>query len=348
MDIDLLTVDRLKVQASGGAELVRDVSFTVRPGEIMGLVGESGCGKSITALTVAGLLPAGIRPTAGRVIYEGTDLTGLSFQERRALNGRSIGMVYQDALTALNPLMRVGKQIEEVLSAHTDLSRTSRYQRTLETMRRVGLPDRPSLYKRYPHELSGGQRQRVLLAMAIVNRPRLLIADEPTTAIDVVVQRQIIELLKDINRQDGVSILFISHDIKTVKRLCDRLTVLYAGMTAESGPPDLVTKAPAHYYTKMLLKAVLTPERRGKKLVGIEGSLPRYRGEAEYCLFADRCPAAQAICRDKVPPLRSLSTKDRHMAACFMASDQSARWLTKVTSGEGPDWSAVEEAPTNV
>ncbi|NLL65029.1 MAG: ABC transporter ATP-binding protein [Clostridiaceae bacterium] len=313
----LLQIEHLKVQSFTGAELVRDVSFTVADGEIVGLVGESGCGKSITALTVAGLLPEGIRPTRGRVVFDHVDMVTLSRQERRALNGSRIGMVFQDALTALNPLLPVGHQIGEVLKIHTDMNRIERRKRVLEVMSAVDLPNPEELSRRYPHELSGGQRQRVLIAMAVINNPSLLIADEPTTALDSVVQGQILALLKDINSKEQVSILFISHDLSTVRRLCDRVVVLYAGIPAEIGTTAQVLARPAHVYTELLLAAIPTPDKRGQTLAQIPGQVADDRGPVTFCPFAPRCPKAISRCRKELPELREV--EPGHWVACFLA-----------------------------
>lgn len=312
----LLEIDHLKVLSATNAELVRDVSLTIHEGEIVGLVGESGCGKSITALTVAGLLPPGIRPGSGRVVFQGRDITCLPPAERRKLNGNSIGMVFQDALSALNPTMRVGRQICEVLRLHSDLNKAGRVKRVIETMLAVGLQQPKEIFRRFPHELSGGQRQRVLIAMALINRPALLIADEPTTALDVAVQAQILELIREINRTAGVSVLFISHDLSTVRRLCDRVEVLYAGIPAETGPTEDILKRPAHVYTRMLLDAIPTPDKKYKRLSAIPGRLPDSRGTATHCMFADRCPAALPICKTALPPVREV--RPGHFAACFL------------------------------
>lgn len=318
----LLEVKSLKVLSGGGRELVRDVSLTVNPGEILGLVGESGCGKSMTALAVAGLLPRGITVGRGSIHFAGQDLSELSTAERRELNGDRIGMVFQDALAALNPLQKVGKQISELLLLHTDLDHAARRKCTYETMRAVGLNQAEELADRYPHELSGGQRQRVLIAMAIIAHPQLLIADEPTTALDVAVQDQILDVLRKISLEEGVGILYISHDLGTVRRLCDRVCVLYAGMVAETGPTEVVLSQPAHEYTKMLLAALPTPDKRGKRLSSIAGRLPDTRGPARNCLFSERCPVALPRCRQEIPAMKSVG--EQHCAACFLNKESKA------------------------
>jgi oligopeptide/dipeptide ABC transporter ATP-binding protein len=290
--------------------------LSVQRGEIVGLVGESGCGKSMTALAVSGLLPEGIHISRGFIRFGGKDLAELSGRERRALNGSRIGIVFQDAMAALNPTMRVGRQIAEVLKIHTDVSAAERRERTLKTMADVGLEQPERLMRRFPHELSGGQRQRVLIAMAVITRPPLLIADEPTTALDVGVQDQILKMLAKICRRENMAILYISHDLSTVRRLCDRVCVLYAGMPAETGPTAELLQDPKHEYTRMLLQAIPTPDKKGQRLSAIPGRLPDNRGPAEHCLFADRCPQAFDRCRQEVPPTRTVHPQ--HTAACFL------------------------------
>ncbi len=311
----LLKVDQLKVVSATGAELVRDVSIEIPKGKIVGLVGESGCGKSITALTISGLLPKGITPQNGEIWLDGQCITHLSGKARQKLNGNQIGMVFQDALAALNVVVPIGKQIEEVLKIHTNLSASARKQCVLEVMKDVGLPDVEDLYNRYPHALSGGQRQRVLIAMSIINRPKLVIADEPTTALDAQTQIQILDLLKTINQRDGVSILLISHDLKTVWRICDEVTVLYAGMVAEVGSVEAVCHHPKHVYTKLLLGCVPTPDKKGQPLVAIKGRVTDSRGPASACLFAPRCPLKQPRCESGVVPLMPVGNE--HLAACY-------------------------------
>lgn len=311
----LLSIEHLKVVSATGAELVRDVSLKIEPGQILGLVGESGCGKSITALTVCGLLPKGIEPVQGKVLLNGQDITDLSVAERMKINGNHIGMVFQDASATLNPVVKIGRQIGEVLKIHTDLSRTDRRKRVLQVMADVGLPEPDQLYHRYPSELSGGQRQRVLIAMAIINRPKLVICDEPTTALDVRIQAQILALLKQINERDGVSILLISHDLYSVQSICDHIAVLYAGMPAEIGKTADVCGHPRHVYTRLLMGCVPTPDQKGEPLMAIRGRVTDHRGEAHACLFAPRCPLTRAECLEDVVPLMKMGHD--HWAACY-------------------------------
>ncbi|MDI9490295.1 MAG: ABC transporter ATP-binding protein [Clostridiaceae bacterium] len=315
-----LKVEHLKVVSTQGAELVRDVSLAIKPGEIVGLVGESGSGKSITTMAIVGILPDGISIAKGKILFQGQDITRISADERCGINGNKLGIIYQDASQALNPLMRIGKQIDEVLKIHTDLSLSERQDRVLGTMRAVNLPDVKNLAKRYPHELSGGQRQRVLIAMAIINNPQLLIADEPTTALDVTVTAQILDLIKIINESKQISVLYISHDFSTVNKLCDRVFVLYAGIPVEIGSVKQVIENPQHPYTELLLESIPTKEKRGQKLLRMKGRTQDPRGPALNCQFADRCPKAFGRCRQELPPMYQVTPG--HTAACFLLNNK--------------------------
>ena len=262
----ILELDRLKVATKLGAELVRSVSLKIRTGEIVGLVGESGAGKSITAMSIAGLLPEGIAVSQGSIQFKGREISHLTKKDRQQINGRDLGIIYQDAAQALNPLMRIGRQVGESLQIHTDMSKDEIKARVIGTLKAVQLPNPEALYQAYPHELSGGQRQRVLIAMAIINNPDLLIADEPTTALDVSVKNQILDLIRLIQQTKGNSVLYISHDLDTVSRICDRVYVLYDGRPIEEGKVEEVMARPKHPYTKLLLGSRPRLAKRGQKL----------------------------------------------------------------------------------
>ena len=262
----ILELDRLKVATKLGAELVRSVSLKIRPGEIVGLVGESGAGKSITAMSIAGLLPEGIAVSQGSIQFKGREISHLTKKDRQQINGRDLGIIYQDAAQALNPLMRIGRQVGESLQIHTDMSKDEIKARVIGTLKAVQLPNPEALYQAYPHELSGGQRQRVLIAMAIINNPDLLIADEPTTALDVSVKNQILDLIRLIQQTKGNSVLYISHDLDTVSRICDRVYVLYDGRPIEEGKVEEVMARPKHPYTKLLIGSRPRLAKRGQKL----------------------------------------------------------------------------------
>ena len=242
-------------------------SLRMEQGEVVGIVGESGSGKSMTAHALIGLIRRAQVEVSGSAVFEGTDLLALSREEMRQYQGRDLSIIFQEPMTSLNPTMRIGKQVEESLRIHEKLPQAERKARALDAMALAGLPDPESLYRQYPHQLSGGMRQRVMIASALVLRPRLLIADEPTTALDVTIQAQILETLKDINRKEGTAILFISHDLGVVKALCSRVVVMKQGRIVESGPVDEVFYHPREGYTKLLVAS--RPTR--KKLRGGEG-----------------------------------------------------------------------------
>ena len=246
----------------GDQEVLHGINLHMDAGERLGLVGESGSGKSVTALAVAGLLSRSKATLSGEILFEGRDLLRLPRDEMRKIQGNEIGMIFQEPMTSLNPLMKVGHQIEEVLRIHTDKSPAEMKALALEVMEKVGLPDPPATYEKYPHQLSGGQRQRAMIAAAFIIDPKLLLADEPTTALDVTVQAQIIELLKRINQNRGIGILFISHDLHIIRKLCTRVAVLYRGRIVETGPTEEIFNHPQDDYTKRLIAAIPTREKR--------------------------------------------------------------------------------------
>ncbi|MCD7749809.1 MAG: ABC transporter ATP-binding protein [Oscillospiraceae bacterium] len=246
---------------STGRQAVDGVSLSMAPGERLGLVGESGSGKTVTAMAISGLIERSGVELSGQVLFEGRDLLSCPRQELRAVQGRDIGVVFQEPMTSLNPLMKVGRQVEEALRLHTALSPQERKARALEAMEQVGLPEPPVAYEKYPHQLSGGQRQRAMIAAAMVIHPKLLICDEPTTALDVTVQAQILTLLGDISRQYGVGILLISHDLSVVRRLCESVAVMYQGQIVERGRTEDVFQHPWDEYTKRLIAAIPTRKR---------------------------------------------------------------------------------------
>ena len=245
---------------STGKEAVRGVDLAIAPGQRLGLVGESGSGKTVTAMALSGLIERWNVDMSGQVLFEGQDLLACSRDQLRHIQGKDIGVVFQEPMTSLNPLMKVGTQVEEVLRIHTDLSAAQRRDRALEAMAQVGLPDPERTHEKYPHQLSGGQRQRAVIASAMVIHPKLLICDEPTTALDVTVQAQILGLLKSISRQYGVAILLISHDLSVVRRLCESVAVMYQGRIVERGDTQQVFTAPQDEYTRRLIAAI--PRRK--------------------------------------------------------------------------------------
>ena len=247
-------------------EAVSGVSLTIRDGEILGLVGESGSGKTVTAMCVAGLLPRRQCEYSGEVLLAGKELLHPPREELRGIQGKEIGVVFQEPMSAMDPLMKIGKQVEEVLLIHTKLTKEERRALALEALAAVELPDPEAVYEKYPHELSGGMLQRVMIAAAIVIRPKLLLLDEPTTALDVTIQAQIIELLKKLNRESGISMLFISHDLNVVRKLCGRVAVMQRGVLVEEGDTDAVFYHPQHPYTRRLIAAIPTRRRKEEQV----------------------------------------------------------------------------------
>ena len=243
-------------------EAVGGVSLTIADGEILGLVGESGSGKSVTAMSIAGLLPRKQCDLSGEILLDGMDLLHAKRADLRKIHGRHIGVVFQEPMSAMDPLMKVGQQVEEVQRIHTDLDRQERRRLALEAMAAVVLEDPEAVYDKYPHELSGGMLQRAMIAAAIVVKPRLLLLDEPTTALDVTIQAQILELLKKLNRESGISMLFISHNLNVVRKLCGRVAVMQRGLLVENGPTERVWTAPQHEYTRRLIAAIPTRKRK--------------------------------------------------------------------------------------
>ena len=262
---ELLSVRDLRVRfhrAPPGRYAVDGVTFSLEEGEILGLVGESGSGKTVTAMTVSGLLPRRQTQVSGSVILAGREILGSSEAQLRALQGSDLAVVFQEPMTSLNPVLRIGPQVEESLRFHTRLSAGERRQRALEAMAQAELPDPEALYRKYPHELSGGMLQRVMIAAAIVSRPKLLLADEPTTALDVTIQAQILALLKKLSLENHMAILFISHDLNVVRRLCRRVAVMQRGRLVETGTAEELFRAPREDYTRQLIAAIPTRERR--------------------------------------------------------------------------------------
>ncbi len=298
---------------------VRDLSFAIAPGEVLGLVGESGSGKSVTSLAIMGLLP----PTAalsGRITFQNgqaqpIDLVTLPVEQLRQLRGSRIAMIFQEPMTALNPVMRVGDQIAEAVQAHHQIPKSEAWRRAVEGMREVAIPDPEARARSYPHQLSGGMRQRVMIAMAIVNRPQLLIADEPTTALDVTIQQQILDLLNDLRHKFNLAMLFISHDLAVVSHVADRVAVMYAGNLVELAPKSAIFTYPAHPYTQGLLRAIPTlATSRAEPLATIEGTVPPITALPPGCLFEPRCPHRIPACQDELPPM--VEVAPGHYARC--------------------------------
>ena len=305
---NILDVKGLDVNVRAGrAELpvLCGVDLTMGRGEIVGLVGESGCGKSMTALSVMGLLPDAARIAGGEIRYRDTELTSLPEKQRCALRGGEIAMIFQEPGRALNPLIPVGKQIAEAYLLHNPgAGKVKARAAAFEMMRGVGLSRVQSLYREYPHRLSGGMKQRIVIAMALINSPGLLIADEPTTALDVTIQYQILELIGQMNQKMSTSVLLVSHDFGVVRHLCARIMVMYAGYVVEEGPTRYVLREPAHPYTRGLLNSIPTSRKRGAALYSIPGTVPSLAGRSgSACPFYGRCPDGFARCAAELPAL---------------------------------------------
>jgi oligopeptide/dipeptide ABC transporter ATP-binding protein len=316
----------------GGPFAVRDLSFTIAPGEVLGLVGESGSGKSVTSLALMRLLPPQARLSGEILFTNGSDspcsLLALSNEKTRRLRGSSLAMIFQEPMTALNPVMRVADQIAEAVLAHNKVSKAEAWQRAVEGMKDVAIPDAERRARDYPHQLSGGMRQRVMIAMAIVNRPQLLIADEPTTALDVTIQAQILELLAGLRARFNLAMLFISHDLAVVSQVADRMAVMYAGSLVELGAKRDIFEAPAHPYTRGLLQAVPTLKTdRSRPLQTIEGTVPPAHALPPGCPFEPRCGNRVPECALQLPPLVEISRG--HWARCPVVNP-SARLLPVV------------------
>ncbi len=295
-------------------KLLKNISFSLKPGEKLGIVGESGSGKTLLVRSLIGLLPSSIEVTSGSIEYEGKLLSSMKEREMQKVRGKEIGMVFQDPMTFLNPTSKVGAQIGEGYRHHfPHVSKKEAGRIALELLQEVGIPDPELRLSQYPHELSGGLRQRVLIAIALAAKPKLLIADEPTTALDVTVQAQILELLKNI--QQNRSTILITHDLSVVSSFCDRVIVMYAGEIVEDAPIHELFQNPKHPYTQQLLKSIPSLNSHDK-LVSIPGSPPDLSKRIQGCAFAPRCPFASQICHDKASPLFPVSPS--HKAACWL------------------------------
>ncbi|HEX9442764.1 MAG TPA: ABC transporter ATP-binding protein [Candidatus Binatia bacterium] len=327
---DLLEVRGLKTYldtSMGVVKAVDGVSFDIKEGETVALVGESGCGKTMTALSIMRLIP---RPQAaiegGAVRFQGRDLLKLDDEEMRRIRGAEIAMIFQEPMTSLNPVLTIERQLTETLEAHGEISRAAARARALELLELVGIPDPVRRLGEYPHQSSGGMRQRVMIAIALACRPRLILADEPTTALDVTIQAQLLELMRGLSRQFGVALLIITHNLGVVARYADRVNVMYAGKIIESGPAAEIYRDPRHPYTIGLLHSVPRLDQpRKSRLDPIEGHPPDLWDLPPGCSFRPRCKLAVERCAREVPPLERI--QDGHQAACWVAESLQNRSL---------------------
>ena len=321
MDEKLLVIEELCVDfptEKGPIRPVDRVSLEIRKGAITGLVGESGCGKSMTARAVMNLIKKPGKMTGGRILLEGKDLGRMPSKERRMLQGREISMIFQDPMSSLNPVMKVGKQVDEAIRLHERVNAGEARRRTVEMFAAVGIPDPERRYEAYPHQLSGGLRQRVMIAMAMICRPKLLIADEPTTALDITVEAQILDLMEKL-REGGTSILLISHNLGVIARMCEDVYVMYAGKIVEHADVETIFEDPVHPYTKGLLRAVTSLQEEDKTLETIPGNVPQLDELPSGCRFSNRCAFATDRCRTEEPMLLE---KEGRACACFLEDNK--------------------------
>jgi len=321
----LLTVKQLRVDlpvAKGTLHAVRGIDFHVERGEMLCLVGESGCGKSMTSLALMGLLPRKAQINADCLNFDGVDLLTVSDRERSNLRGARMAMIFQEPMTALNPAYTLGNQLCEALRRHQSVSRKAAHDRALYLLKRVGISAAEERMRQYPHQLSGGLRQRVMIAMALMCEPDLIIADEPTTALDVTIQAQILHLLRDLQQEFGTAVIFITHDLGVVARIADRVAVMYAGEVIETASAQALFQAPSHPYTQGLLRCIPTPGKTlpGSRLQAIPGVVPNLVEKVDGCAFCNRCDQADEICHT-TPPLQTVA--DGHLSRCHFAHQLS-------------------------
>ena len=304
----------------GALRAVDDISFQLAPGEILGLVGESGAGKSLTGTAIIGLLESPGYISGGEILFKGERIDNLTQEEMRRLRGRKIGAIFQDPLTSLNPLLTVGTQLIETILTHLDMNREQARKRALELLEEVGIPAPDQRIDNYPHQFSGGMRQRVVIALALCANPMLIIADEPTTALDVSIQAQILSILKKLCYENGAAIILVTHDMGVIAETADRVAVMYAGRLVELGPVDQVIKAPKHPYTVGLMGSIPVVGSQAERLIQIEGAMPRLTDIPNGCAFHPRCGQAFELCSSRKPEMRKL---DKNQVACLLFEGES-------------------------
>ncbi|EOP33431.1 oligopeptide/dipeptide ABC transporter, ATP-binding protein domain [Bacillus toyonensis] len=305
----------------GTVKAVNHVSFAVREGETVCVVGESGCGKSVTALSIMGLIAESGSVVGGDILYGGKSLLGMKEKELRSLRGNDIAMIFQESMTSLNPVFTVGEQIVETLREHELLSKNEAYKKAIELIRKVGIARADEIVHSYPHELSGGMLQRIMIAVALSCNPKLLIADEPTTALDVTIQAQILDLLRQIKEEFKTSILLITHDLGVVAEMADYVVVMYGGKVIEEAPVLEIFQNPKHPYTKGLLKSKPVMGKRIDKLYSIPGQVPNLVGLGEFCYFSGRCEHCMEICKEEAPNLNVHD--ENHKVACWLYEERA-------------------------
>ncbi len=301
------------LMGGSAVEATRDVSFAVRPGERVGIVGESGCGKTITGLSLLGLLPAATSRVVGEAMFEGENLVGLPMSRMRHVRGRKISMIFQEPMSALDPVFTVGQQIGETIRTHFKADKKQARERSIQALENVGIPSPARVHDSYPHQLSGGMRQRAMIAIALACEPRLLVADEPTTALDVTIQAQIIDLLLELSAKSGTALLFITHDLGVIAETCTRMITMYAGQVVEDAPVDAALVRPLHPYTSGLLRSLPRLSARGAVLPSIAGRVPTLRDMPTGCRFAERCGHR----RDECAAPQVVEMEDGHKVRCW-------------------------------
>ncbi len=335
-DAPLLRIEGLRIYfgvRGGDVKAVDGVDLDIRPGEIVGLVGESGSGKSVTARSVMRLVPMPPgRHAGGRILFHGHDLLALPEPRMQELRGGRIAMIFQDPMTFLNPLYSAGEQVAEAIRRHQGLDRAAARRAVVDLFRTVGIPNAEERYDAYPHQLSGGLRQRVMIAMALSSKPDLLIADEPTTALDVTIQAQILALLKELQQATGMGVLLITHDLGVVAEMCDRVAVMYAGRIVEQAPVDALFRDPQHPYTVGLMNAVPRAELAGVAPTPFEGTPPDMSRPPSGCRFHPRCPYREAVCSEEEPALRPVG--EDHRSACHFARRKTFVLTTRLAEVE--------------
>lgn len=322
MQDNLLKIKNLRTYfftRRGIVKAVDGVDMEAKKGKLTALVGESGCGKSVTGLSIMGLIPSPVgKIVEGEILFEGNDLAKLNYKEMADLRGKDISMIFQEPMTSLNPVLTIGRQVGEPLRIHSSLSPEEINERVLSILDLVGIPEPHSRLKSYPHQLSGGMRQRVMIAMALICRPKLLIADEPTTALDVTIQAQILDLMLELMKKINTSIILITHDLGVVAEVCDEVNVMYAGKIVEKGDVFSIFDNPSHPYTWGLLRSIPRIEKKGKakKLYTIKGMVPNLIDPPPGCRFADRCDKARGICCEEEPPFTTI--EEGHFVKCWL------------------------------
>lgn len=315
----------------GEVKAIRDVSFSVHKNEIVGIVGESGSGKSVTSLSIMGLLAHPGRVTGGEILFKGEDLTKVKKGRMRKIQGNQISMIFQDPMTSLNPLFTIGNQITEAILTHQKMTKAEAKKRAVEMLKLVGIPSPEKRYESFPHEFSGGMRQRAMIAMALSCEPDLLIADEPTTALDVTIQSQIVDLMLDLRQKLKTAILIITHDMGVVADIADRVAVMYAGVIVEKGDVKEIFFHPKHPYTWGLLDSIPRPDTHGERLIPIEGAPPDLIAPPKGCPFAARCDYAMKICHEQMP---EITAEGDHEVRCWLCHEFAPKVVNRYTEGK--------------